>query len=256
MFKVEENLGEAIEDYAQSVTNQSTKGAEDLIKDIATEAEVNVNSSGSGGISRKVTNQGANISIDVITTEGKTINIKVPLLEEIDEGGKKIYRIVFENNKKSLDDISGSLTGNRKAVVDAINEGKIGSIVAKGGNANKHLGIPNQQPIEIVDIDVRTVDANGNIQSKSIVEGVDNAVGNMANKLSKFTDLEDKVLKLPNKGQDFLNEFANASDDVIDAFGADPDLLDAWVKMQKEGINPTLRTNPKVLKKTKKFDCK
>ena len=256
MFEVEENLGEAIEDYVKTANNQATGNIENTIKDIAIETEVQIKNPSIASGTKKVTRQGANITIEVTTKSGKNIGIKVPLLEEIEQSGKKIYRIVFENNNKSLNDISSSLTGNRKAVVEAINNGNISSVVTKGGNANKHLELQQNQSIDIIDIDIRTVDANGNVLSKSVLDGADTAFGNMAKRLKEFSKLQDKVLVLPNKGKDFLDDFTHASNEVIDAFGADPDLVDVWVKMKKEGILPNLRTNPKVLRKTKNFDCK
>ncbi|WP_103068645.1 hypothetical protein [Aquimarina sediminis] len=71
------------------------------------------------------------------------------------------------------------------------------------------------------------------------------------------SDFEDKIaeLGLPDGGKAFLDDFANASKEVIDDIGNNPDLLSVWVKMEKAGVNPKLRRNPKVLKKSKNFDC-
>ncbi|MEW7278181.1 hypothetical protein ABW636_06265 [Aquimarina sp. 2201CG1-2-11] len=256
MFKVEEDLGEAIEDYVKDAGGEVTEGITNTIKDIAIDTDTKIKNSSTGNVSKNVTRQGANISIEVTLKSGKNITIKAPLLEEINEGGKNVYRIVFENNKKSLNDISGSLTGNRKEVVEAINKGNISAIAAKGGNANKYFGLDKNESIDIVDVDVRTLDANGNVLIKSVIDGSDNIVGSMAKRLKEFSDLQEKVLKLPNQGKDFLDDFANASNEVIDEIGANPDLVDVWSKMKNEGIAFNLRTNPKVLKKTKKFDCK
>ncbi|WP_128755187.1 hypothetical protein [Aquimarina sediminis] len=167
-FKVEEELGESIEEYVSEISNE---GVKNTIKDIAADTETNINDqiieNVSGNISRKIKKQGANITLEVTIKNGDKITIRVPLLEELEEGGQSIYRIVFENNKKSLDDISGSLTSKRQNVVKAMNNGDISSIVAKGGNADKHLGI-RDKPITVTDIDLRTVNQNGDVISKNI----------------------------------------------------------------------------------------
>ncbi len=59
------------------------------------------------------------------------------------------------------------MTASRLQVVDALEKGDIISIVAKGVNADQHLNIQNT-PIDIVDIEIRTVDANGKVISKKI----------------------------------------------------------------------------------------
>ena len=143
------------------------------------------------GVSRKISKQGANVSLD-FNISGKEVKIYATLLEKLDDG---TYRIVFVNPPSSgvntVEGFINSTTKNRKEVLEALRDGKTNfSPTAKGTNASK-LEIDGK-PIDITEIELRSQKADGEFQGEVIINSrIGNAVGGNFKKAVKLANIDD-----------------------------------------------------------------
>lgn len=196
---IEEAISEAVKEYAEEVVGGSVKNVdlplktanfnlENTIKDAASTIKFN-------GISdpNPVKNLGANISLDFEGFKG----IQSTLLAELEDG---TYRMVFVVDKNviinSIDDFLPHASANRKAILNAIKAGNIPKVTMKGGNATKYF---NKTDIEITikDIEVHTIDGNGNI--------VKNRIRELANAVGKLETLIDDAVLVVAKNESLPN---------------------------------------------------
>ncbi|HEX2969728.1 MAG TPA: hypothetical protein VHO46_11565 [Bacteroidales bacterium] len=64
---------------------------------------------------------------------------------------------------------------------------------------------------------------------------------------SLSTDLLKKLDNLPDNGNKFLDDFVDATDESLNKFLKQPELLDAWKKMDELGADDVIRRNPGAL---------
>lgn len=178
-FSVDEAFDAAFKSYVDDIGKGLGKEFEHTLKDAAIETDVLIKEGASqlfaDGVSRSITKQGANVSID-FTIEGQDVKIYATLLEELSDGS---YRIVFVNTAKnvsgSVDQFLKTTTSGRKNIINALKNGSTPfTPVAKGANAGK-LGIDGKT-INITEVQLRTQKGDGNFNNDVIVSNKKNVV--------------------------------------------------------------------------------
>ena len=241
-FDVENAIAEAVEEYAKKMGGASARQFESTIKDAAVETDLIIKEARSitmaSGTSRKITKQGANISLD-FNINGKGVKIYATLLEKLDDGN---YRIVFVNppssGTSSVDGFINNTTKNRKEVINALNDGTTSfSPTARGANASK-LDIDGKE-IEITEIELRTQRSDGKFEKEAIVSNrinsdVDGLLSNLKKKLGNRLD--------DAQWQKFTKDFENDAG-LLKYFDENPDLVDAWKVIDDAGVDDLIRKN-------------
>lgn len=82
--------------------------------------------------------------------------------------------------------------------------------------------------------------AKGRFKFKDVAEATDALQENL-------DQLLDKIKLLPDEGKKFLDDFAEAETDVLEQFLLNPELVEAWKKMDQLGADEALRRNPGAL---------